>query len=157
MRGFTLIEIMVSLAIIAVITAVGATSFITIQKNSRDAQRKADLRIIQGALQNYYADHNFFPGDDEVDFINRKSLKSRESSNQKTYISTLPNDPTPGQNYCYRSQASIDPDSGNCLISSGACQSYRLCANLENPDSGETSSCSCGNPQVNYNYQLTPL
>lgn len=50
-NGFTFIELLVVITIIAVLFAVGTVSYITISQNSRDARRKADLESIRQALE----------------------------------------------------------------------------------------------------------
>lgn len=50
-KGFTFIELLVVITIIAVIFAVGVVSYTTIARNSRDARRLADLEAIRQALE----------------------------------------------------------------------------------------------------------
>lgn len=50
-RGFTLIELIVSITIIAVMTVVAAVSFTGVGKKSRDGRRIADLQKIALALE----------------------------------------------------------------------------------------------------------
>ena len=40
-KGFTLIELMIVVAIIAILSVIGVTIFAGIQKNARDAKRRA--------------------------------------------------------------------------------------------------------------------
>jgi len=54
-RGFTLLEMLVVIGIIAVLVAVGTSSYSTAQKKSRDARRKTDLKTIQNAFEQYYS------------------------------------------------------------------------------------------------------
>lgn len=50
-KGFTFIELLVVITIIAVIFAAGVVSYTAISKNSRDARRRADLEAIRQALE----------------------------------------------------------------------------------------------------------
>jgi len=50
-NGFTFIELLVVITIIAVIFAAGAVSYTSISKNSRDARRKSDMESIRQALE----------------------------------------------------------------------------------------------------------
>ena len=50
-NGFTFIELLVVITIIAVIFAAGVVSYTGINKNSRDARRRADLEAIRQALE----------------------------------------------------------------------------------------------------------
>lgn len=54
-KAFTLLEMLVVIGIIAVLTGLGAVSYGTAQKKSRDAKRKSDLRVIQNAMEQYYS------------------------------------------------------------------------------------------------------
>jgi general secretion pathway protein G len=49
--GFTFIELLVVITIMAVVFAAGVVSYTTIAVNSRDARRKADLEAIRQALE----------------------------------------------------------------------------------------------------------
>jgi len=53
--GFTLLEILVVIGIITVLVSLGASSYTTAQKKSRDAKRKGDLKSIQSAFEQYYS------------------------------------------------------------------------------------------------------
>lgn len=50
-QGFTLFELLVSISIIAVMTAIAVVSFGGMNKKSRDARRMADLEKIRVALE----------------------------------------------------------------------------------------------------------
>ena len=60
-KGFTLIELMVVISILAILVAIGVTSYSTIRKNSRDSIRKADLHSIQNALEQYQGKNDSYP------------------------------------------------------------------------------------------------
>ena len=50
-KGFTFIELLVVITIIAVVFAAGVVSYTAISKNSRNARRGADLEAIRQALE----------------------------------------------------------------------------------------------------------
>ena len=60
-RGFTLIELMIVVAIIAILATIGLTVYSGVQRGARDSKRQADLQEIQKALEQYYASHRFYP------------------------------------------------------------------------------------------------
>ncbi len=51
--GFTLVEILIVCTIIGILLGVGAVSYSSISKGSRDARRKADLEQMRAALEMY--------------------------------------------------------------------------------------------------------
>jgi len=116
--GYTLIEILVAISIIAVLTAVGVTSFTSVNKKSRDAKRKSDIEQIRSALEMYRADNGSYPATDNLDDLEVDS-----------YIAKIPLDPKDGQTgYTYVYTALGSP-----------AYSYTLQALLENPDDSDNS------------------
>jgi len=60
-KGFTLVEIIVVIAIIAILTSFLIANFTNIRRTTRDAQRKLDLRGIQASLEIYRSDEGSYP------------------------------------------------------------------------------------------------
>lgn len=92
-RGFTLIEILVTVTIIAVLTAVGVVSYGSVNKNSRDAKRKSDIEQIRQALEMYKADMGYYPPCGG--YCQAISLASALVT--RGYMSAIPTDPLAGQ------------------------------------------------------------
>lgn len=59
--GFTLIEVLVAVAIIAILAAVMYSNFGQSSAVTRDAERKADLRAVQSALELYKLKYGRYP------------------------------------------------------------------------------------------------
>lgn len=53
-KGFTLVELMVVIVIIAILATTGFAIFSGLQKSARDARRKADVDAISKALETHY-------------------------------------------------------------------------------------------------------
>ena len=53
-RGFTIIELLVALTIVAIITALGVASYTSARRNSRNAKRRGDMVALQQAFEQYY-------------------------------------------------------------------------------------------------------
>lgn len=60
-KGFTLVELLVVIALIGILTMITASTFVTAQIKGRDIKRKADLNSLSKALQMYYNDFGKFP------------------------------------------------------------------------------------------------
>jgi prepilin-type N-terminal cleavage/methylation domain-containing protein len=56
--GFTLIELMVVVAIIGILMAAGILAFTNAQQNARDSRRRADIDAISKALEQYYQNND---------------------------------------------------------------------------------------------------
>jgi general secretion pathway protein G len=129
-KGFTFIEILVVLTIIAVLTAVGVTNYRVANQKARDGKRKADLEQIRAALELYRTDQATYPA--TLDFGG--SL----SAGGSTYMEVIPDDSTSGYNYSYSSDTNT----------------YSLCAYLERTEASDPScpagSLNCGLANCNY-------
>ncbi|MEK7587521.1 MAG: type II secretion system protein [Patescibacteria group bacterium] len=68
-RGFSLIELLVVISIIAVITGVSLTNFLGARQRARDAKRKSDLVQLAQSLRLYYNDYNKYPVSDSSVYI----------------------------------------------------------------------------------------
>lgn len=128
-KGFTLVELLVSVAIIVTLTALGLTAMQGARSSARDSRRKSDLEEIRSALEMYRTDEGVYP--DTV---------ALEAELETDYLAKLPTDPA-----------------GNCAYAYArlTVSTYTLCATLENPEPGaDTSGCgSCG-ASCTCNYRL---
>lgn len=62
-KGFTLIELLVMIVVISLLATITFSTVVDIQKNARDAKRKADLKIISTALEAFFVDNEKFKVD----------------------------------------------------------------------------------------------
>jgi len=67
-KGFTFVELLVVITIIAVLTAIGVVSYQSTNKSSRDAKRKTDLENIRSALELCRLEDGRYPPDGSVVF-----------------------------------------------------------------------------------------
>lgn len=61
--GFSLIELLVSIAIIAMLVGLALPNFLGARQRARDARRKAEMLQLKNALQLYANDYSRYPAD----------------------------------------------------------------------------------------------
>ena len=61
-KGFSLIELLVVITIIAALVAVALPNFLGARQRARDAKKKAELGQLKNALRLYYNDYSAYPG-----------------------------------------------------------------------------------------------
>jgi prepilin-type N-terminal cleavage/methylation domain-containing protein len=68
--AFTLIELLIVVAIIAILAAIAVPNFLEAQTRSKVSRVKADMRSIATAIESYMTDYNHFPFDyaEDVNF-----------------------------------------------------------------------------------------
>jgi len=106
--GFTLIELMVVLAIIATLLSLIAPRYFHSVDKSKEAALKADLNGMRDAIDKYYGDHAKYP-DTLEELVIKRYLRSippdpLTGSNQ-TWITMPPDDNGKGVVYDVRSGA----------------------------------------------------
>ncbi len=148
-KGFTLIELLIVIAIIGILSAFLTTNYITVRQRARDAQRKADLRQVQAALEQYRADQQAYPASGINNFYLGSAacptpgpFNFTVSGTTYTYMTAVPCDPSgtgyyEGGNYYYRSNSSNT--------------TYVLVACLENTN--DTGPNTIADPSGLINYQ----
>lgn len=136
-KGFTLIEILISISIIAVLTAVGIVSYVSINRNARDAKRRGDIEQIRSALEFYRSDKGYYPSRGDGIFIAASDLLL--VTDMTNYIAAIPSDPKGDTNpYMYKAT--------NLSATTGQYYGYCLSALIEG-----TGLTSC-TAYTGYNY-----
>lgn len=60
-KGFSLIELLVAIAVIATVIGLALPNFLGARSRARDTRRKGELNQLKTALQLYYNDYKIFP------------------------------------------------------------------------------------------------
>ena len=133
--GFTLVEVLVAVTIMAILSTIGYVSYSAAGRSGRDAKRKADLENIRSALEIYKAENNCYPPNDNTDpnGINKTKFNS-------TYINPFPQDPKSPYKYWFQPQSGDN----SCKDGSWGAKTYALCAYLENGTSLACGGIDCG-------------
>jgi prepilin-type N-terminal cleavage/methylation domain-containing protein len=89
--AFTLIELLIVVAIIAILAAIAVPNFLEAQVRSKVSRMKADIRTIATAVESYGVDHNAYPPhrdalDNEIGYPDRYFFLTTPIS----YLSTIP-------------------------------------------------------------------
>lgn len=109
--GFTLVELLVVMAIIAILTVITLGSFTESQKKSRDGARKANLKSLSEAINLYYTDTGSFPS--------TITFGGELSQGSMIYMKKTPSEKSSG----------VEPFKYNTLSTR---KSFKLYTNLEN-------------------------
>lgn len=139
-RGFTLMEILVVISLLAILATIVVNSYLSTLKKGRDSRRKQDIEQIARALELYYADNNVYPDS----LVWGEPLVNTTVVPTKMYMKRLPEDPakTTSLNYVYQTD-----DTGSY---------YQLYVCLENDQDVaylDYTAVNCGvgcNNQCNY-------
>ena len=95
--GWTLVELLVVLSLVAVLASMAMSSYSTAVTRSREAVLKEDLFRMRDAIDQYFADRNEYP----------EGLQSLVTAG---YLRTIPDDPFTGSNTSWQSiPAEYDP------------------------------------------------
>lgn len=94
-QGFTLVELMVVITIIAILSVVGVTVFTNVQKNARDSRRRQDIDAIVSALEANFASSSY-PVPTAAMFAN--GSVPQDPLNTGTSVYTIP--AAAGATYC---------------------------------------------------------
>ncbi len=167
-KGFTLVELLVVISIIAILSVIGITVFSGVQKSARDAKRRGDIDAISKALEVHYGEctvgkycnlqvNYFASGGVPIDQLEAKNSCGKHTDGTATtcqycFLTDGDLDYKRGQNEAHNGCTRAPNGSGgsygynNAQVDSPGggtnyVTSYILCANLETPT---------GAPTVNY-------
>lgn len=136
-RGFTLVELLVVISIIAILAALATISFTSTQKQTRDTQRKSDLKQYQNALEVYANKNNgLYPM-----WGNEVSAAGVQFCNGSLALAQCPQDPKYSSDNTYYYHYESD---GTLNNGSATATKYILFATLESDPDTYWVVCSTG-------------
>ena len=93
-RGaFTLIELLIVVAIIAILALIAVPNFLEAQVRAKVSRVKADMRTVAVAWDSYHVDWNCYP-EDQDDFLTKPGeFGYRQVTTPIAYIASIPYDP----------------------------------------------------------------
>ena len=146
-NGFSLIELMVSTTVIAILTVIGVVSYSSVNKRSRDVKRKSDIEQIRSALEMYRSDYGYYPN---VEGGSWGTADVLGPSLVTTYMPVIPADPQVTQFKYYYFKAKN--------LQAGNYYGYCMCACLESSPCDTLISNTCDasdlRPDNSCNYYL---
>lgn len=139
--GFTLIEMLIVVAIIGILASAIMVGLGPAQQKGRDARRMSDLSQAQNALELYYTQNSQYPNNGNNTVMTFTELASLANNFTSVGVSNFPTQGPSKDDYCYQAISN---------------SSYIIGTHLEAPSASDTShSCttltSCGNV-TNLNY-----
>ncbi len=93
-KGFTLIEILIVVAIIGILASVVLVGLGPVQRQGRDARRISDLRQVQTGLELFFNKNGYYPNAASWTDVTNALVSSG-------LVSNVPKDPRPAQSYEY--------------------------------------------------------
>ncbi|MGI6454094.1 MAG: type IV pilin protein [bacterium] len=95
-KAFTLIELLIVVAIIGILAAIAVPNFLNAQMRAKIARVEADMKAVATALEQYQLDHNSYVEDH--DYPSDRSQRGLfRLTSPVSYIASLPMDPFPGK------------------------------------------------------------
>jgi prepilin-type N-terminal cleavage/methylation domain-containing protein len=144
--GFTLVELLIAMAILGILSVLGMANFQSARIKARDISKKSDLQTIAKSLEAYVNDHRTYPDSDFGKIVCQTGTVCNwgepfVDENNTIYTSRLPSDQS-GSTYYYESSGT----------------SFTLYAHLENtndPALDTSITQTCGSSSILCNYKIT--
>jgi prepilin-type N-terminal cleavage/methylation domain-containing protein len=130
-QGFTLLELLVTSVMIAVLTVIGIVSYSSVNKRSRDVKRKSDLEQMRSALEMYRSDSSGGIYPDNLNLL------------VSQYLPAVPTDSNTIYPYVYHGYPGAGPYTTYCVF-----------AKLETLGAEIQNTCTAEIPPTGYNYGL---
>lgn len=178
-KGFTLIELIVVVAIVGLLATAATIIYSKSQAKARDTRRAEDLATIKDALKMYYQQHYFYPHENDqcsisgitgsFDSSNCNGIGDwKDASSQylavytdlvsNGYLKLLPKDPINDFDYEYFYEPSGPTDADgkvvdDCSTAATDCVTMLIGARMELPLNGGSGFCFSDQDSLTTNWQ----
>ncbi len=125
--AFTLIELLIVVAIIGILAAIAVPNFINAQLKAKVTRAYSDMGSIATALDMYFLDQNDFPTSNYVERYPKRAL--RRLTTPVSYLAGLPTDPFRGSSHV---------QDHNLVNTSGPDYTYYMCNDTDAYDGPNT-------------------
>ena len=124
-KGFSLLELLVVVSIIGILVSIGVVAFTTAQQQGRDSRRRADLKAMQDAFEQYKGAVGTYD--------TCATMANYDTGSGTLMPGGLPNDPRNSGDFVYNTSTACSEES------------YCVCALLENGtgNAEEPTGSSC--------------
>ena len=139
-RAFTLIELLIVVAIIGILAAIAVPNFMNAQLRAKITRAYSDMGALGKALDMYFLDHNGFPPSNYIESYPTRPF--RRLTTPIAYMSGLPQDPFRG---------SMANQKHHLITASGPDYTYYMCDDTDAYDGPNTQ----GKPNGPGQYQMT--
>ncbi len=112
--GFTILEVLIVLAVFGLLAAFAVFSLNTARERTRDAQRLSDVSVLRSALNQYYLENNTFPlsggvllgqAGAKTQMLTSSGFAAQGEAQGKTYLERVPVGPKANEFYKYHGSA----------------------------------------------------
>lgn len=148
--GFTIVELLIVIVVIAILAAISVVAYSGIQQRARDSERIAEMKIVENALEMFYADNGGYPNCSGGVYIptvgvNGPTCTVTSLANVLVpkYISAVPTDPINTGNDIYRYAVGYKKTGSNTFVSNQSnnfITGMRLESQVGNTHSGWTGT-----------------
>jgi prepilin-type N-terminal cleavage/methylation domain-containing protein len=116
--AFTLIELLIVVAIIAILAAIAVPNFLEAQTRAKASRAKSDLRTLATGLESYFVDHNAYPQCNSVNNSGRRPTDPQTNvfwvlEHLSTPVAYLTSGVLPDPFKTQRRSGAIDSTTGN--------------------------------------------
>lgn len=139
-RGFTLIELMIVVAIIAILAGILIPNFVNARSQAQTAACESNLRSIATALELYYADNQVYPTASGA-----AVQPALLTGNGVPYLNNTPKDPAAQSGGATYSLTTVQATGGNPATYTITCPGVHVGSTLAKvPFAGAASGAVCG-------------